>query len=317
MKKLTMNFSTEITYDEAFKRFIAFKKINNLSPKTIIYYEDCTRNFGRYFKTTQPCNIITIDTVYGYIEHLKYDNPDIKDVTINSYIRGLRVILYYFMELGYMAEFKIKMIKTDKVLKETYTEEELKLLLRKPDTKTCTFSEYRTWTMTNCFLGTGIRLSTALELKISDIQFDTNDILLRKTNRTQQIVPLSQSLAKILKEYLQYRQGESDDYLFCNQYGQKLANSAIQSCLQRYNRKRGVHKTSAHLYRHTFAKNWILNGGDIFRLQRLLGHSSMDMVRQYVNMFNDELQIQYNEFNPLESFLKDNQQRTPKMKMQR
>lgn len=318
MKKIVINNSNELSFEEAFKRFISFKEINNLSPQSIVYYKDCAKFFTGYFNSSNPCNMIDIDTIYGYIAFLRKENPDLKDVTINSYLRGLRVILYYFMELGYMREFKIKLIKADKRIKETYTQEELKLLLKKPDIKTCSFSEYRTWVMTNCFLATGIRLSTATELKINDIRFDTNEIFLRKVkNRSQQIVPLSQSLSKVLREYLQYRQGNGEDYLFCNQYGQKLASSAVQSCLQRYNRKRGVYKTSAHLYRHTFAKNWILNGGDIFRLQRLLGHSTMDMVRQYVNMFNDELQIQYNEFNPLDNFLKENQERTTKIKMRK
>lgn len=69
----------------------------------------------------------------------------------------------------------------------------------------------------------------------------------------------------------------------------------------KYNRKRGVSKTSAHLYRHTFAKRWILNGGDIFRLQKLLGHSNLDIVKEYVNMFGHDLTKDYTSFNPLDT----------------
>ena len=64
---------------------------------------------------------------------------------------------------------------------------------------------------------------------------------------------------------------------------------------------RGVSKTSAHLYRHTFAKRWILNGGDIFRLQKLLGHSNLDIVKEYVNMFGRDLTKDYTSFNPLDT----------------
>ena len=49
------------------------------------------------------------------------------------------------------------------------------------------------------------------------------------------------------------------------------------------------------------AKKWILNGGDIFRLQKLLGHSSLDIVKEYVDMFSCDLMKDYNNFNPLES----------------
>jgi integrase/recombinase XerD len=60
---------------------------------------------------------------------------------------------------------------------------------------------------------------------------------------------------------------------------------------------------------HTFAKLWILNGGDIFRLQKILGHSSLDIVKEYVNMFSTDLQINFDEFNPLEN-IKVNQKKT-------
>ena len=68
------------------------------------------------------------------------------------------------------------------------------------------------------------------------------------------------------------------------------------------------------MFRHLFAKTWILNGGDIFRLQKLLGHSSMDIVREYVNMFNNDMQRDYNSFNPLETLAKNNRGSTIKLK---
>ncbi|MCL2697847.1 MAG: tyrosine-type recombinase/integrase, partial [Oscillospiraceae bacterium] len=61
------------------------------------------------------------------------------------------------------------------------------------------------------------------------------------------------------------------------------------SAIQTYNRNRGVEKTSIHLFRHIFAKNWIMNGGDIFRLQKILGHSSLEMVKEYVSMLGVDI----------------------------
>ena len=60
-------------------------------------------------------------------------------------------------------------------------------------------------------------------------------------------------------------------------------------------------KTGVHRWRYTFAKKWILSGGDIFRLQKMLGHSSMEIVKNYVNMFTDDLQRDFDTFNPLET----------------
>ncbi|MFZ5969026.1 MAG: tyrosine-type recombinase/integrase [Bacillota bacterium] len=83
-------------------------------------------------------------------------------------------------------------------------------------------------------------------------------------------------------EYLQYREGEAEDYLFPSQYGGKATRNSIQQAIRTYNLTRGVVKTSIHLFRHTFAKNWIQNGGNIFQLQKILGHSSLKMVTHFL-----------------------------------
>lgn len=79
--------------------------------------------------------------------------------------------------------------------------------------------------------------------------------------------------------------------------------------LKRYNNKRGVAKTSAHLFRHTFAKKWILNGGDVFRLQKILGHSDLTVVKEYVNMFGNDMAVNFDKYNPLDR-MKINQQKS-------
>ena len=175
-------------------------------------------------------------------------------------------------------------------------------LLKKPNLKRCEFNEYKTWVFSNYLLATGNRISTVLNLQIRDLDFDNNVIQLNKMkNRKAQIVPMASSLAVILKEYLTYRKGELDDYVFCNSYGGQGEIRSYQEMLAKYNKARGVSKTSAHLYRHTFAKRWILNGGDIFRLQKLLGHSDLTVVKEYVNMFSSDLSKDYSDYNPLDT----------------
>jgi len=109
-------------------------------------------------------------------------------------------------------------------------------------------------------------------------------------------------LLGLVYNYLEYRKGDPDDYLFCTIYGKKFQSSSLNTAIRTYNLDRGVSKTSIHLFRHTFAKKWILRGGDSFRLQKILGHSSMKMVREYVNMYDDDLKQGFNDFNPLEEF---------------
>lgn len=313
MKKISMRSSPDLTLDEAFEQFIKMCKLKNLSPKTTETYETHYYIFKKLIDGQTLVSEINSSIIDDYIIHLK---GNIRDVTINTYLRSLRVFFYYCMKLNYMDEFTIHMLRVTKKIKETYTDAELKILLKKPDIKTCDFTEYKTWVYSNYLLGTGNRISSALNLKIEDIDFDNNLININRTkNRKAQIIPMSKTLSFILQEYLQYRNGEPDDYVFCTSYGNNANIHTYQGLLQRYNRKRGVMKTSAHLYRHTFAKNWILNGGDIFRLQKILGHSDLTVVKEYVNMFSNDLSIDFDKFNPLDNLGINQQKKHIEMKI--
>lgn len=302
MQRLSLKNTDDLTLMEAFNDFKDKCQIKNLSKETIKLYENQFLTFYRFVDDTSLLiSEVTSKTVDNFILDLRSDNHNCNEITVNSYLRGIRAFLYYCMDMNYLPQFKIHIPKVDKKLKETYTDMELKVLLKKPDLKTCSFSEYKIWVFSNYLLATGNRISTALNVKIEDIDFTNGLIQLNHTkNRTSQLIPLSQTLATILKEYLKYRKGTPKDYVFCNTYGNKGDIRTYQDMLAAYNRRKGIEKTSAHLYRHTFAKKWILNGGDIFRLQKILGHSDLAVVKEYVQMFGSDLSIDFDKFNPLD-----------------
>ena len=307
-----MSKKSNLSFQEAFDLFIRKCKIKNLTDLSISSYEKKMVHFYEFIDKSEPITAVTKDTVDDYILWLR-ENTDANDITINSYLRSVRAFLYFCMEDKYIPTFKIQLIKAEKKIKETYTDDELVRLLEKPDVDNCSFSCYKTWVFENYLLGTGNRISTALDLHIGDINFQSGVIILRKTkNRKQQIIPLSATLAEILQGYLQIRGGEADDYVFCNEYGEQASCRTYQQLVRRYNRKRGVEKTSCHTFRHTFAKNWILNSGDMFRLQKILGHSDLTVTKEYVNMFGQDLQMDFEKFNPLDN-LKNRNKGTIKM----
>ena len=306
MQKITMSKKSTLTISEAFEMFIRKCKIKNLTDLSISSYEKKMVHFYEFMDKEEPITTVTADTVDDYILWLR-ENTEANDITINSYLRSVRAFLYYCMECNYIPSFKIRLIKAEKKIKETYTDEELVRLLQKPDINNCSFSCYKTWVFENYLLATGNRISTALDVRICDLNFEGGTITLCKTkNRKQQIIPLSHTLADILQEYLQIRGGEDDDYLFCNEYGQKASERTYQQLVRRYNIKRNVNKTSCHTFRHTFAKNWILNRGDMFRLQKILGHSDLTVTKEYVQMFGQDLQMDFEKFNPLDNLATKN-----------
>lgn len=302
-KQLTLAKGNVKTLGEGFKEFLIYSRVKNLSEHTLTYYEDCFNKFCKFIDKDTLINEIDKSDVDEFVLFLRDSN--ISSISINTQLNGVRAMLYYFMSLGYMQKFSISKVKQEKPIKETYTESEIKLLLVKPDLKKCQFTDYRDWVCVNLLLGTGMRIRTLINLKINDIDIENEVITYKITkNRKQQIVPLSRTLINVLSEYIQIRlqNANEDDWLFCSRYAEKLTSNALQHSLRKYNQRRGVIKVGCHLWRHTFAKMWILGGGDALRLQKILGHSTMDMVREYVNLFDNELQIDFNTFNPLEKF---------------
>ena len=305
MNKITMVRKNNLTIEDAFTLFIRKCKVKNLTELSISSYEKKIVHFYAFMDKSNQVNEITSEVIDNYILWLR-ENSEANDITINSYLRTVRAFVYYCQECGYVAPFKIHLIKADKEVKETYTSEELARLLEEPDTQS--FSVYKTWAFENFLLGTGCRISTALNVKIEDIDFINGLITYRKTkNRKQQIVPLSKSLERVLHSYLEIRGGEPSDYLFCNEYGAKASERTYQQLVRRYNLKRNVNTTSCHSFRHTYAKLAVMNGMDCFRLQRMLGHSSLTVTKEYVELFGNDLAVDFDKFSPLDN-LKTKQQ---------
>jgi integrase/recombinase XerD len=291
------------TLQEGKEEFIVDCKIRNLSATTIKSYEECFDYFIQYvesqFENINIYNDINKITLDNYIINMQENN--LKDTTINIRLRSIRCVLYYFMKNGYIEQFKINQIKENEKIPELYTDKEIEKLLKKPNLKKCTFAEYRTWAIINFFVATGVRSRSLRNIKIQDLDFDNDLIYVRVTkNRKLLIIPMGKAIKKVLFEYLKVRGGEKEDYLFCNLEGEQLTKNALNNIISKYNRKRGVERTGIHLFRHYFAKNYIQNGGNALKLQKILGHSTLEETQRYVDLFGQDLQKDFDNFSPLD-----------------
>lgn len=294
----------EDDFDKAVERFLSHCKSKNLSAETISTYRNKLKQFGIFLDSNDiSLSDINAETIETYISWL-HDNRNCNDITVNSYLRQIKAFLYWAMEYSLITPFKVHLIKADKPVKKTYSESDLEKLLKRPDLKTCSFTEFKIWAVECVFVGTGIRISTMLELRIKDLDFENGLILLCKTkNRKQVYVPMSKSVEDVLRLYLAHRKGEPDDYLFCNSYGGKGDRRTYEQHIADYNRRRlGKNAiTSAHAFRHTFAKLAVMNGCDAFRLQKLMTHASVTTTQEYVNLFGNDLKEGYDKINPLDN----------------
>lgn len=302
MKKMKMMRGNSLSFEQGCELYLNNCRERNLRQGTINHYRQSYVQFYKFFDRDMPVKDISEDDYKAYILHLRsyIDN----DRSINSYLRDFITTMHFLMNEGYVEFFPMKSIKVDDAPVETYTDNELRVLLKKPNIKKCTFAEYRNWVITNLFFSTGIRQRSCLFLKVKDIDFDNHLLHVNVTkNRKPLIVPLSTSMVQILKEYLNYRQHKNDDeYLFCTSYGDQMTKGNLYHNLYEYNKARGVERTGIHRYRHTFAKQWILNGGNVVSLSKILGHSSLDITQNYLNILVSDVGKEVESLNLIDKF---------------
>ncbi len=302
-KKISCQTENLITFKEGVEEYLIDCKRRNLRKDTLRHYRESYKSITRIIDENIYIKDLNINSVGEFVVKCK-EKFNINDQTLHTYTRDLKTWMYYWMRQEYIPNFKIKLPKVDKKNIEPYTDEELKKLLKKPDLKTCRFGEYRNWVLVNFILSTGLRLNSFVNIKVKDIDFDNEVVFVNMTkNRKPLIIPLNNIIIKILREYLRIRKPDKeDDYLFCNDYGIQLSKCTINASLSSYNKKRGINKTGIHRYRHTFAKKWIMNGGNVVTLQKILGHSNLQITENYINLLVQDLKIEMDKYNPLEQF---------------
>lgn len=132
MKKIAMSKKSNLSIEDAFELFIRKCKTKNLTDLSTSSYQKKMIHFYEFVDKGDPIESITKDTVDDYILWLR-ENTETNDITINSYLRSVRAFLYFCMKNKYIPTFKIQLIKAEKKIKETYTDEELIRLLEKKD----------------------------------------------------------------------------------------------------------------------------------------------------------------------------------------
>ena len=305
MGKIKMEIANERTFADGCEEYLLDCKARNLREGTIKHYVDSIKQIKKYIDEDTSLTDITKTTIDSYVVALR-ENPLINDQSLYTYARDLKTLVYFFMRKEYIPYFKITIPKADKQPIETYTDRELIRLLKKPNLKHCTFTEYKSWVMTNFLLSTGVRRNSIINIKIKDVDLDGDVIHINVTkNRKTLIIPLNVDLKKILSEFLKYRKGNDEDYLFCNVFGEQVSRSSVYHQLYEYNKSRGVEKTGMHRYRHTFAKKWVTMGGNVVTLQKILGHSSLTITQNYLNILVSDIKKDVEEFNVLREFKKE------------
>lgn len=298
MPKIKMRKNANsITLRKAFKDFLISKSAEGIKEKTITSYNSHFSSVEKHLNIDMTFSEISKRDFEKMIVSMR--SVGLSHNSIASYVRTLNSFLHWCSGEG-LTTITLPRMKEKETVKETYTDKELELLLRRPAAD-CQFCEYRNWVIINFLLNSGCRAATVRNIQNRDVSLADNQVIFRHTkNGKIQVIPLCSRMVNVLRGYMTVRGGVAADYLFCDEYGGMLSESALRQAIVRYNQRRGVQKTSIHLFRHTFARKYLVDcGGNAFTLQKLLGHSTLKMTKHYCSIYDADIAKNYDNVSPL------------------
>lgn len=209
-----------------------------------------------------------------------------------------------FIEKNFAAPIKLLKEPIDTV--EGLTEAQVKAMLKACNKNT--YTGFRDYIFILLALDTGLRAGEMVSLNMKNFDFEIGVVKVDEEiakNSKARIVPVSRKVLNLVQK-LMYENKISfgSDHLFMTAYGEPMTTKGVTRQFTTIRKNAGLNgiKASAHALRHTFAKFYIQNGGDPFTLQKLLGHSRMDIVRLYVQMNVTDLAEAHKKFSPANKF---------------
>lgn len=264
------------------------------------YREFIKYSFYKFYNKDTIISNFTQEDINNYVLWLK--DTGVMDTTINVYLKAFKTIIKFFKSKSWIDQnIKAELIRVDRQEIQPYTDDEIILLLEKPNLKQCTFAEYRNWVIVNFFCNTGCRRSTLINIYIEDLDLDNGYCYFRHVkNRKPYTIPISPTMIAILKEYIEYLPADCK-YLFPTVTGTQIKARGLTRAIEDYNKSKAVSRTSIHAFRHWYCKKSVLLGVDIVRLSKLIGHSNLETLKVYVQLLTQDLKINEVNQNPLES----------------
>ncbi len=301
----TMRTASLDTITGLYERFCKFKQTEGMSERTLRDYKSHLQYLMKFLEDEDiNRNEMTRDLFREYISWMLYERG-LSPVTVNIRIRTLRAFLRFCYKEGYIQQpihEDLKIIRTPQDLIESFTIEEIRLLLSVIDKES--YTGFRDALIIQFLLDTMVRVSELVTITKENVHLEDGFVKLDATKtktRRARIVPLSARTIEILREYLKETREFKSEYLFLTYEGKPITSDTIRWSLRQIGGNAGItnKRVSPHTFRHTGALMYILNGGDPFSLQKILGHSHMNMVRKYIQMTDMDVKAQHNLFSPL------------------
>ncbi len=283
----TLKLLTILTWMEYLSEFLTEKKVQGCRERTIKDYRLHVSYFFRNFQGD-------VDDYHSICNKVKeyFSTSDIAPATFNIRRAYLKSFFSYLVKNGVLPRNAIDFPKRkDEGRARNVSQDVLIELLKLPDKKT--FAGLRDYCLILLTLDTGIRPQEALSLLPKDINLPGLEVTIRKEiakTKATRTVPISPLTATHVQKLLKVRLPTWHDNIpvFCSYEGRPLLETSWAHRLKQYSHQLG-HSITPYSLRHSFALLYLRNGGNVFTLQRTMGHADLNMTKRYLALTGEDL----------------------------
>ena len=294
--------------------FIATKKTEGRSVKTLSWYQWLLGKFCAYANDPALANF-TLPMVRGFVAALqdrdtRYENHPISHQvegglsphTISAYVRTLKVFSAWLAEEGYTKTdvlTKLKRPKLPETVIEVLTDKEINRIV--DDINPNTHMGSRSLAIVLLLYDTGIRANELCTLTLENLDLLQNEFKVRGKGNKERVIPLGNGVKRAITRYVTaYRPESNAREVFLSDEGTALTYNGLKLLIDRLGKKAEIPRLHLHLFRHSFAVKYLMSGGDLISLQRILGHTSVNTTQLYLKLANRDIHTQHAKYSPVD-----------------
>lgn len=292
-----------MTLQTAINGFLVEQKIRGNSKNTVQYYEVSLRLYARFIGSDLDLQEITLDGLRSY--YLYLSGQKLASITVQTYIRALRSFLSWCYEEEYTEDNfseKFRLPKAQKKIIDILSDEEIHLLFSCFNVRS--FVQLRNYCMCCLMLDSGLRLHEVVTLTMDHVHLSEGFLIVNGKGNKERLVPLGLNTRKVLLKYIVRRPGcTKTDRVFIMTTLEPVTDCTLRQMFRKLKKKTGISRLHAHLLRHTFATRYLENGGDMYSLQQILGHTSLEMVKKYIHFTTGKMIPNYSLYSPMDNLV--------------
>lgn len=278
------------------KKFIASKRINGCTPRTIECYSKVLLSVLP--RIQKPIKDITVDDIRWYLADREF-NDGVSRTTCGNELRVLSSLFQFLNDEGVISGNPIRKLgkyKKEKQKKEAFTEDEIEAMREAIETP----KEHALFEM---LLSTGCRVSELAQIKYSEI--NGNKILVHGKGSKDRMVYLNVKAVRAMNDYIADKDIDSQEspYLFpkgeckyrCKHPEEHMDKSSIGAIIRDIGERVDV-KAHPHKFRRTCATFALKRGMDLIYVSKMLGHDSVDTTQIYLDLNEEEMETHHKKY---------------------